>query len=282
MKRTLKGVPALIVVSFLSLSGCASLTPSPAQTPEKKAEVVQSAADAAKAPSYVDPATGMEFVLVKGGCYQMGDTFGGGEKDETPVHQVCVADFYLGKYEVTQSQWEKVMGANPSSNKECGAQCPVDSVNWNAVQDYAKRLSGKSGVEYRLPTEAEWEYAARSGGKNEKWSGVSEIGSVKDFAWYGENSDSTLHPVGLKKPNGLGLYDMSGNAREWCLDWYSETYYADSPKDNPAGPATGQKRVVRSGTFGRDAAEARTAKRAADDPTVDDGEYSFRLLLPAK
>jgi formylglycine-generating enzyme required for sulfatase activity len=112
----------------------------------------------------------MPFVFVKGGCYQMGDTFGDGKSDEKPVHDVCVSDFYMGKYEVTQGQWKRIMGNNPSSFSGCGDNCPVENVSWKDVQDFISRLNRQSGKRYRLPTEAEWEYAARSGGKREKWA----------------------------------------------------------------------------------------------------------------
>ena len=131
--------------------------------------------------SYTDPTTGMEFVFVKGGCYQMGDTFGDGYSDEKPVHEVCVDDFYIGKYEVTQAQWEKVMGNNPSYFKNCD-NCPVEQVSWNDIQEFINRLNSKAGGnKYRLPTEAEWEYAARSGEKREKYSGGDDCDSV---GWY--------------------------------------------------------------------------------------------------
>jgi formylglycine-generating enzyme required for sulfatase activity len=123
--------------------------------------------------AFTDLTTGIQMVFVQGGCYQMGDTFGDGESDEKPVHKVCVHDFYMGKYEVTQGQWKAVMGNNPSNFSNCGDNCPVEQVSWADVQQFIQRLNSRSGKNYRLPTEAEWEYAARSGGKSEKWSGTS-------------------------------------------------------------------------------------------------------------
>jgi len=131
---------------------------------------------------FKDPLTGMEFVGVKGGCYAMGDTFGDGNSDEKPVHRVCLSDFYVGKYEVTQGQREKVMGNNPSSFKG-GDNYPVENVSWYDVQEFISRLNRKTSMKYRLPTEAEWEYAARSGGKQEKWAGTSRESDIDDFAW---------------------------------------------------------------------------------------------------
>ena len=227
-----------------------------------------------------DPTTGMQFVFVKGGCYQMGSIE---IQDAKPVHQVCLSDFYMGKYEVTQSQWEKVMGNNPSSFKECGPECPVEKVSWNDAQEFIKKLNSKSGKQYRLPTEAEWEYAARSGGKDEIWAGTSDESTLSRYAWYDdENSSSSTHKVGLKKSNGLGLYDMSGNVLEWCQDWYNEAYYEDSPKDNPSGPDNSEQRVVRGGSWSLIASIAQTGFRHRYDPGNRAHFVGLRLLLPAQ
>jgi len=225
--------------------------------------------------------TGMEFVLVKGGCYQMGDVFGDGEQQESPVHEVCVTDFYLGAHEVTQGQWQKVMGTNPSAYKECGPNCPVDNVRWEMAQEFIRTLNGKSGRQYRLPTEAEWEYAARSGGMKEKWAGTSDEDKLGEFAWFDKNSEGKRHPVGLKKPNALGLYDMSRNVMEWCRDWYDEAFYKASSRDNPAGPATGGKRVIRGGAHDYSSVDLRASARHSDDLEVFDVRNGLRLLLPA-
>lgn len=227
-----------------------------------------------------DVVTGMQLVFVKGGCYQMGSTEITGAK---PVHKVCVNDFYIGKYEVTQSQWKKVMGSNPSRFKECGPDCPVEEVTWDDAQDFAKKLNNLSGKQYRLPTEAEWEYAARSGGKNEKWAGTSDESSLTRYAWYDKNSESSTHKVGLKKPNGLGVYDMNGNVWEWCQDWFNEDYYHDSPKDNPLGSSNGEQRVVRGGGV-KNPFLAEVAVRSKMKPDFKEGRGSvgFRLALPAQ
>lgn len=125
------------------------------------------------ADGYIDPTSGFEFVLIRGGCYQMGDTLGVGFKDEKPVHTVCLQDFYISKYELTQEQWQRTMNKNPSFFKVCGGNCPVEEVSWNEIQDYISILNKQTGKTYRLPTEAEWEYAARSGGKEYKYSGTN-------------------------------------------------------------------------------------------------------------
>jgi formylglycine-generating enzyme required for sulfatase activity len=223
-----------------------------------------------------DPATGMEFVLVKGGCFNMGSTENASEK---PVHEICVNDFYLGKYEVTQAQWEKVMGSNPSSLKDCGPMCPVDNVSWNDAQVFIKKLNEKSNKTYRLPTEGEWEYAAGNGGKNEPWPGTADKAKLGEYAWFAGNSNGVYHKVGEKKPNGLGLYDMSGNVWEWCQDWYSETYYAESPKNTPSGPATGVFRAARGGSYDNDETSLRVANRDNLTPDSRNGNLGLRLLF---
>jgi formylglycine-generating enzyme required for sulfatase activity len=209
----------------------------------------------------------MEFVYVKGGCYQMGDTFGAGRGDEKSVHEVCVDDFYIGKYEVTQGQWKAIMRNNPSEFSTCGDNCPIENVGWSDVRDFIRKLNAKSGDKYRLPTEAEWEYAARSGGRNEKWAGTSGEDELGQYAWFDKNSDKKTHPVGQKRPNGLGLYDMSGNVEEWVHDNYiemyynHENYYNNSPRNNPQGPVSGPYRVLRGGSWFLDAGSARTSSR---------------------
>lgn len=230
-----------------------------------------------------DKTTGMEFVLVKGGCYQMGDISGDGAPDEKPAHEVCVKDFYLGKYEVTQGQWQKVMGENPSMFKDCGMDCPVENVSWEMTQEFITKLNGLSKQKFRLPSEAEWEYAARNGGKAERWAGTSDEALLEEYAWFANNSEEKTHKVGLKKPNGLGLYDMNGNVREWCQDWYNENYYAKSPKANPIEDKDSDgQRVSRSGGWNRNAMNIRSSSRNKNDIKLQAPLDGLRLLLPAK
>ncbi|MBU1206064.1 MAG: formylglycine-generating enzyme family protein [Proteobacteria bacterium] len=229
-----------------------------------------------------DPVTGMEFIFVKGGCFDMGDTFGDGESDEKPVHQVCVNDFFLGVYEVTQTQWERVMGINPSHFKK-GGNYPVERVSWNDIQDFIGRLNRQGGRRYRLPTEAEWEYAARSGGKREKYAGASSGSELNEYAWYNANAGGSSQPVGQKKANGLGLHDMTGNVWEWVADWYGQDYYRNSPKNNPAGPSSGQFRVLRGGSWFNYPWSVRASYRYRSVPSFRNNGYGgFRLVGPSQ
>ncbi|OGW32201.1 MAG: hypothetical protein A2X59_10145 [Nitrospirae bacterium GWC2_42_7] len=224
-----------------------------------------------------DPATGMEFVFVKGGCYQMGDAFGDGNSNERPLHEVCVDDFYIGKYKVTQGQWRAIMGSNTSKTSSCGDDCPVEVAPWKDMQDFITKLNNNAKAgKYRLPTEAEWEYAARSGGKKEKYSGGNDVDKV---AWHISNSNSKMHPSGTKAPNGLGIYDMSGNVWERCQDWYDENYYNHSPKNNPAGPDSGSTRVVRGGSWRNSSWFSRSSFRGRYYPGDMENTDGFRLVM---
>ena len=188
-------------------------------------------------------------IFIKRGCFDMGDIYGVGSSDEKPVHKVCVDDFYLGEHEVTQGKWQEVMGKNPSSFNKCGKDCPVEKVSWNDVQEFIKKLNINADMNYRLPTEAEWEYAAREGGKRSVWSGTSVYKELEDYAWDEHNSGKRTHPVKTKKPNSLGLYDMSGNVWEWVSDRYGGKYYGKSLHDNPKGSLKGSYRVLRGGSW---------------------------------
>ena len=207
-----------------------------------------------------------EMVYVQGGTFQMGataeqrsDAYG----DEKPVHSVTLSDFHIGKYEVTQGLWKEVMGENPSYNK-AGDNYPVEMVSWEDCQRFIERLNSRTGLNFRLPTEAEWEYAARGGQKSRgyKYSGSTyDLGSV---AWYEGNSGNRTHPVGQKQANELGLYDMSGNVYEWCYDWYGR--YSSSSQRNPSGPASGANRVLRGGSYINNARFCRVSYRDNNDP----------------
>lgn len=231
--------------------------------------------------NWTDPVTGMEFVFVKGGCYLMGDTFGDGDTDEKPVHEVCVDDFWIGKYPVTQRQWLSMMGNNPSNFKK-GDNYPVEYVSYDDTQDFLKKLNSKTSKNYRLPTEAEWEYAARSGGKKERWAGTSSESELGDYAWYNDNSGDSTNPVGQKMPNGLGVYDMSGNVLEWCSDRYGNQYYVSSPNANPQGPTFGANRVFRGGSWYGEPRNVRVANRGGESRRYRFVNLGFRLVLPVQ
>ena len=232
--------------------------------------------------TFTEPVTGMEFVWVPGGgCFQMGSN--DGDYDEKPVHKVCVDGFWLGKYEVTQGQWQKIMGNNPSKFPKGwfkkGDNYPVEMVSWNDCQEFIKKLNAQSTRKFRLPTEAEWEYAARSGGRDETYAGGNDVDRV---SWYDGNSGGSTHHVGGKAPNGLGFYDMSGNVREWCADWYSSDYYEDSPKRNPTGPASGSNRVILGGSWGNGSWRVRSVDRGWYGLADRVNYLGFRLVSPGR
>ncbi|MCC6545412.1 MAG: SUMF1/EgtB/PvdO family nonheme iron enzyme [Nitrospirae bacterium] len=222
-----------------------------------------------------------EMVLVKGGCFDMGDVSAEGDPDEIPVHKACVDDFYIGIYEVTQRHWFKVMGTAPSSLRNCD-DCPVENVSYYDIQKFILKLNRISGGKYRLPTEAEWEFAARSGGERQKWCGANNEMELNDYAWFKSNSGIKPHPVGKKKANGLGLYDMCGNIQEWVNDYYEGDYYKTSPRSNPQGPLGSQYRAARGGSFLNGPWGIRTSIRYRF--TKDDlgREFGFRLAASLK
>ena len=242
----------------------------------------------------------MDFVLVKPGVFMMGCSEGDTEclADERPQHPVKITqEFYLGKNAVTQTQWTAIMGNNPSRFR--GNNRPVENVSWNEVQEFIRRLNALEGTnQYRLPTEAEWEYAARAGLPTKFPFDVNRAG---DHAWYWNNSGGETHPVGTKRPNPFGLHDMHGNVWEWVQDWYGENYYATSfttstgtivkpsallggPKvviNDPKGAIEGTTRVMRGGSWGNDLRYLRSAHRNAYAPDYRNGNAGFRLAVSA-
>jgi formylglycine-generating enzyme required for sulfatase activity len=221
-----------------------------------------------------DPFYG-QMVFVKGGTFKMGDTFGIGNREERPVHQVTLGNFYIGKYEVTQSQWKLIMGDNPSHYKDCD-KCPVERVSWNEVQIFLTKLNMLTGKNYRLPTEAEWEYAAKGGELSQgfRYAGGNNINFV---SWYSGNSQGKTQPVGTMNPNELGIYDMSGNVYEWCSDWFD--YYTESPKTNPEGPEQGEFKIVKGGSWYGYIGGSRISCRASDDPGNKRSYIGFRVAM---
>lgn len=221
-------------------------------------------------------------IQVPGGSFQMGSN--DGYDNEKPPHTVSVNTFYIGETEVTQELWKAVMGDNPSTFKK-GDNYPVEEVSWNDCQTFIKKLNEKTGKKFRLPTEAEWEFAAR-GGKNggTKYSGSDNIDEVavyydNSYKLGSNNSAYGTHQVKSKKPNTLGIYDMTGNVWEWCNDWYASGYYKNSPSNNPQGPSSGSIRVLRGGSWYSSAYYCRVAYRRNSRPVYRYSSYGLRLAL---
>ncbi len=214
-------------------------------------------------------------LYVAGGSYRMGCTAeqqGSCENDEKPVHEVTLSGFYINKYEVTQAEWRAVMGNSPSYFGNCD-QCPVESVNWSDVQEFIWKLNSQTGKSYRLPTEAEWEYAAR-GGKSSQGYKYSGSDNLEEIGVYDSGSERKTYVVGQQRANELGLYDMSGNVWEWCSDWYGA--YGSERVVNPGGPPSGSSRVHRGG-LDDDLRVSRVSYRLGDDPTHRHSYLGFRL-----
>jgi formylglycine-generating enzyme required for sulfatase activity len=221
----------------------------------------------------------MELVLINAGSFMMGDDNGG--DNERPVHKVIITKpFYLGKYEVTQEQWEAVMGDNPCQLK--GRKNPVVQVSWEECQSLLGKLNSKRdghGGKFALPTEAQWEYACRAGSATRYCFGDTQT-QLNQYGWYStEASERQSHPVGQKRPNAWGLFDMHGNVWEWCADWYNEKYYGASPTDDPTGPSSGSSRVIRGGGWADSAGSCRSVVRNDVDPGYRGGALGLRVLL---
>ena len=218
-----------------------------------------------------------EMVHVEGGTFRMGATEEQGRDawdNEKPVHRVTLSSYLIGKHEVTQALWEEVMRNNPGYIER--GDCPVAYVSWNDCQEFIEKLNARTGMRFRLPTEAEWEYAARGGDRSKgyKYAGGDNLDEV---GWFIDNSGNLTHPVGEKKPNELGLYDMSGNVWEWCQDWRGA--YSSEAQKNPAGPQSGRGRVLRGGSFWSGAGNCRVSYRAHCGPGLSGDNYGLRLVL---
>ncbi len=230
--------------------------------------------------THVDPVTGMPFVFVEGGRFDMGDLFGDGFPDELPVVPTKVGDFWIGRYPVTQGQWRKVMDYNPSMFKK-GDDYPLEMVSWDQAQDFIAKLNELTEGGYRLPREAEWEFAARDRGQKRKWAGTSDIEELVDFAWYDANSTFRTHPVGLKKPNALGLCDMSGGAHEWTHELYFTDAHAALASGAKIPETGGSHRSFRGGSWKRHAEGLRCSRRMGGLPDQGFGTYGLRLAKDA-
>ena len=233
-----------------------------------------------------EPVTSMEFVWVPGGCYEMGcgNWTSNCYRDEKPVHEVCVDGFWMGKTEVTQGQWKQIMGDNPAKFQK-GDNYPFENATFAETEKFINKLStsSKGAYKFRFPTEAEWEYACRSGGKPEKYAGGSDLDKV---AWYSGNSNRSTHAVATKAPNGLGLFDMNGNVHEWCADSYKGWAYSKHKRNNPLFRAEGSySKVYRGGSWNSKPKYARCAARgyeiaiwSATTPAYWSSDLGFRLV----
>ena len=300
------------VVAILSTLACFSLI-----------GFAQDTLDQAPGGSINDDLDGSEpapdgFVLIQSDTFEMGSSAEPGRDGDETEHAVTLTrDFFLQRYEVTQVQWQDLMGTNPSHFANCGDDCPVEMVSWYDALRYANTVSRSEGLDecyvltecwgqagedlecdsvnfngldcegYRLPTEAEWEYAARAGTTTPFYSGSSTERvcdldpNLDEIGWYCGNSNDTTHPVGRKTPNDWGLYDMAGNVGEWCSDWFAFEYYASSPSHDPLGPESGRERVRRGGSWGSGVRMARSADRSHGHPSDRHAYLGFRLARTA-
>lgn len=235
---------------------------------------------------------GIRFVKIEAGCFQMGQDKQTDldEKDrktttnELPQHKVCIEKpFYIGETEITQKQWEDVMGTGSNPSKFKGMYRPVERVTWNDTQKFIEKLNAhEQGSFYRLPTEAEWEYAARAGTQT-VWSFGDDAKNLRDYAWYGnEGYKGDSHEVGQKKPNAWGLLDVHGNVWEWVQDWYDSKSYTETPQTNPMGAETGQYKIYRGGSWVAQASLLRAATRYSGLPMIRSSDIGFRLVREIK
>ena len=259
-----------------SLTG--SLTALSTSAPQSSA--ASNSASSSSSDKEVFTVNGVSFTMIRveGGTFTMGATAEQGSDaydSEKPAHEVTLSSYMISETEVTQALWQALMGNNPSKFSD-NPQNPVEEVSWDDCQEFVKKLNSLTGKSFRLPTEAEWEYAARGGSKSKhyKYSGSN---SLDDVAWCSDNYGGKTHPVKGKSPNELGLYDMSGNVWEWCVDWYDREYYKSSPKSSPKGPSTGSLRVLRGGGWNRNAWSCRVSYRDSHIPSHRGSYRGFRL-----
>jgi formylglycine-generating enzyme required for sulfatase activity len=257
----------------------AQTPPSPSIAPTAAPAPVFGKGPAAGQPSFVNRA-GIRMVLIPAGEFEMGSPKSESWRyAEEKLHAVKITQpFYLGATEVTQAQFEAVMRRNPSYYK--GADRPVEHVTWSDAVEFCRRLNFMDGRPYRLPTEAEWEYACRAGTDDKFYSGDNDADLFK-AAWVGGVSSSHTHPVAKLAPNNFGLFDMLGNVYEWCADFYDANYYLKSPKTNPRGPAQGVERVIRGGAYNEPVQNVRCAYRTGKEPAKQQANLGFRIACDA-
>ena len=235
--------------------------------------------DSGKMPDTTINSISMEFVLIPPGSFRMGGDkkLEQAEDHETPRHFVKFSNaFFMGKYEVTQAQWSAIMDNNPSEFKDDTR--PVERVSWNDVQAFVLKLNTKEETnKYRLPSEAEWEYAARAGSESSYTFGA-DTNILSQYAWDRNNSGGETHPVGQLNPNAWSLYDMHGNVHEWCQDWFDRKYYSQSPSNAPLGPSTGLAKALRGGDWGSEDWYCRCASRSLGSPDRRSDRLGFRLI----
>jgi len=277
----------IVLIAFIAFGSGCSKEDNPAQSTESPSAVA----------TEIKTKTGMEMVLIPAGEFVMGDEKS--ENDERPAHKVRISAFYIDKYEVTQKVYESLMGKNPAKFK--GPDRPVEQISWLGAVRFCNMRSAREGLTpcydpqtlecnyqadgYRLPTETEWEYACRAG-TTTRYSFGNNPGQLKQYAWFKDNTNKSTHPVGQKKSNSWGLYDMHGNVWEWCGDYYSETYYQQSPPADPRGPSAGMERVLRGGSWAVGAESCRSATRYNENPGLADvcfgyEAYGFRSVRRA-
>jgi formylglycine-generating enzyme required for sulfatase activity len=226
---------------------------------------------------WADPETGMEFIWIPSGCFEMGcgQWADECEPDEVPRHNVCVHGFWLGKYEVTQGIWKKIMGNNPSRFQK-GDNYPVEHVSWKQAREFVKKLKIDGGYTVRLPTEAEWEYAARGGGRQEVYAGGNDLSIL---GWYENNSEGSTHPVGTKVPNAFGLHDMNGNVWEWCRDVYLQDAYSKSMENRHTDTTQSVFRVRRGGSWDSESRHLRNLFRGSYPSDLQFESNGLRVVL---
>ena len=223
-------------------------------------------------------ALGVQFVRIPGGEFEMGAPEEVEVDAPNPPRRVVVRPFELSRYEITQAQWEMVMGSNPSLFTGCPA-CPVEQVSWDMAHQFLDKVAELTGERWRLPTEAEWEFAAGEGAAHRRWAGTDDVAEIGEYAWFRPNAGMRTHPVGQKRPNAFGLYDMNGNVYEWCEDWLSRLAPGEGPVENPAGPAKGQYKILRGGSYGLVPHYQRTCYR---EWAVPERGYDDNGLRPAR